>query len=236
MQSGTVINFYQNMFWNNKMEIQQQFGVVAMRNWGPILLNPNQQGLHMYKTNMPPIIAVKSVAYPNDMFEVKTFSSCRSTYTTCFLMPYSTTQSQKQTVRPILPDKNLQTSHKYLVFWKYFLFQHHGRLNRYIQSQKNPTNHVVTPVARLVVDIVWVARGFTHPCPAYVEAPATRKFLFTKWFPLFQLPNCGLDPTIYIQHKSCCKGYIVFFLSAVQTKIKSIKGPDNPTCQFFAIQ
>ena len=60
-------------------------------------------------------------------------------------------------------------------------------LNRYIQSQKNPTNHVVTPVARLVVDIVWVARGFTHPCPAYVEAPATRKFLFTKWFPLFQL-------------------------------------------------
>jgi hypothetical protein len=91
------------------------------------------------------------------------------------------------------------------------LFQHHGRLNRYIQSQKNPTNHVVTPVARLVVDIVWVARGFTHPCPAYVEAPATRKFLFTKWFPLFQLPNCGLDPTIYIQHKSCCKGYIVFF-------------------------
>lgn len=150
MQSGTVINFYQNVFWNNKMEIQQQFGVVAMRNWGPILLNPNQQGLHMYKTNMPPIITVKSVAYPNDMFEVKTFSSCQSTYTTFFLMPYSTTQFQKQTVRPILPDKNLQTSHKYLVylfFGNIFCFNTMAKpLHSISKKSHKPCGHTGGPV------------------------------------------------------------------------------------------
>ena len=218
------------------MEIQQQFGVVAMRNWGPILLNPNQQGLHMYKTNMPPIITVKSVAYPNDMFEVKTFSSCRSTYTTCFLMPYSTSQFQKQTVRPILPDKNLQTSHKYLVydalfFGNSFCFNTMAKpLHSISKKSHKPCGHTSGPVggghslgcSRVHASLSGLCGG-----------PCNTKVLFTKWFPLFQLKQLWIRSYDINPTQKLLQGAHTFFLSAVQRKIKSIKGPDSPTCHFF---
>ena len=111
MQNWTVINFYQNMVWNNIMKYNNCLVLLQLRIcWGQILVTPNQQGLHTYKPNMPPIITSKSGAYSNDMFEIKTFSSW-STDTTCnlfLLMLYSGTRFQKRTVRPILVDKENQ--------------------------------------------------------------------------------------------------------------------------------